>query len=333
MDFISWVGADQHTRLLASYGNQDAAVPATKFIGRNDVELIKRDAEEACRLLHSVETKQKLGIPRKLGILNGFVDEHDSSEKPCAKYPFTDFKLEDWEKRFLQFSDSGKCKYEIDKIPISKIGNEYAVIVNPFGEAYPEKDPRKRFAFNHLKNYIEDGGVLVNVAGFPFFYAWDVTRGVDEPIVDERTIVPESVRQEGAALYVDRFKVLLNFAGSLLWRELEVATTSDTPQHSGIKPLVVRQEGSDKEIAGDITTVGGSGEVLEFRAIRKDATRDVIPLLRADRPDFGEIYPIAAIRRGFGYLIAGGMYTKTTSEFEKLAVAVDNFCDWLIKKP
>ena len=328
-----WVGANQQTRLLASYGNQDAAVPATRFIGRKDVELIKADAEEACNLLNLVETKQKFGIPRKLGILNGYVDEQDPSEKACAKYPLTEFKIEDWEKRLSQISDSGKCKFEIDKIPISKVGNEYAVIINPFGEAYPEKDPKKRFAFNHLKNYVEDGGVLVNVAGFPFFYAWDVAKGAEEPVVDEKTLVPESVRSEGGKLYVERFKVLLNFAGSLLWREFAVSTTSDTPQHSGINPLPVYQEDDDKKIVGDIANVGAQNKVLEFRAVRKDATKDVIPFLRAKRPDFGEVYPIAAVSRGFGYLIIGGMHTKSPSEFEKLVVAIDSFCDWLLKKP
>jgi HEPN domain-containing protein len=36
-----WVGADQQTRLLASYGNQDAAVPATKFIIREELASTK----------------------------------------------------------------------------------------------------------------------------------------------------------------------------------------------------------------------------------------------------------------------------------------------------
>jgi len=325
-----WVGANQQTRLLANYGNQDAAVPATRFISRKDVELIKTDAEESCKLLHLVEIKQKFGLPRKLGILDGYVDEQDFSEKPCEKYPFAEFKIEDWKKRFSQISDSGRCKYEIEKIPISEVGNEYALIINPFGEAYPEKDLKRRFAFNHLKNYIEDGGVLVNVAGFPFFYAWDVNKGAEEAVVDEKTLVPESVRIEAGNLYVDRFKILLNFAGSLSWRDLEVITTSDTPKMSGINQLDVYQEEDDKHVAGDIVNLGGQSKVYEFRALRKDATRDVVPFIRTKRPDFGEVYPIAAVSRGYGYLIVGGMHTKSTSEFEKLVVATDNFCDWLL---
>lgn len=327
-----WVGANQQTRLLANYGNQDAGVPATRFIHKQDVALIKADAKEACVFLNFVETKQKFGIPRKIGILNGYVDEEDSREKPCNKYTFSEFKIEDWEKRFSQITDSGKPKFAVERIPISKVGNEYAVIVNPFGEVYPEKEVKSRFVFNHLKNYVEDGGVLVNVAGFPFFYAWNVLTGAEEPIVDEKMLVPESIRTEGGQFYVERFRMLLNFVGSLSWRELGIITTSDTPKVSGVKEREVYQTTEDKKIGGDLVTVGGQNKVYEFRAVRKDATKDAVPLLRAKREDFGEVYPIASIRRGFGYMIVCGMHTKSVSEFEKIVTAIDNFCGWLFRK-
>ena len=326
------VGANEQTRKLTNYGNQDACVPATKMIDRKETELIKTDAIEVCKLLHLVETKQKCEFPRKLGILNGFVDESNPLEKPCVKYPFTEFRIDDWEKRFSQIFDAGRVKYEIEKIPISKVGNEFAVIINPFGEAYPEKDVKKKFAFNILKNYVEDGGVLVNVAGFPFFYAWDVIKGSEEPVVDEKTLVPESVRIEGEKFFVNRFYILLNFAGSLLWRELGAITTADTPKLSGINELEVYQNADDKKIVGDIVNVGGENKVHEFRALRKE-TKGLIPFLRARRPDFEEIYPIAAVQIRFGYLIVAGMNTKSSSELEKLVVAVDNFCDYLSRKP
>jgi len=103
--------------------------------------------------------------------VNGFVDTSIPREKPCEKYPFTEFRINDWKKRFLQISEAGKSKYGVETISISEVRNEFAVIVNPFGEEFPERDVKKRWAFNILKNYIEDGGIMVNVEGFPFFYA------------------------------------------------------------------------------------------------------------------------------------------------------------------
>jgi hypothetical protein len=326
-----WVGAGQQTRLLANYGNQDADVPATEFICKKDVELIKSDAEESCDLLNEIEVKQKLGFPRKLGILNGYVDESDAAEKGCTEYTFTEFKIEDWVKKFSESSNLGK--YEVEKIPISKISSEYSVIINPFGETYPEKNTKSKFVFNHLKSYVEDGGILVNVAGFPFFYAWDVTRGGKEPVVDEKILVPANIRQEDGRLYADGFSFLLRFEGSLAWRDLELITTSDTDVMSGVNQLDVFQEIVDKGIAGDIVSLGGHSKVFEFRAVLKDSTKGVTPLLRARRPDFNEIYPIAAVKRGFGYYLVGGMNTKSPSEFEKLSTTIDSFCNWLQAQP
>lgn len=189
---------------------------------------------------------------------------------------------------------------------------------------------KKRSAFNLLRDYVAEGGILVNTAGFPFFYAWDVMKGKEEPVVDVATLIPTNIRVEEGKPIIEKFGVLLNFIGSLFWREFDALTTSDTPIFSGINELEVYQTEEDKKIASDLINVGESNKVYEFRALRKE-TKGLVPFLRARRPDFGEVYPIAAVKIGFGYLIVGGMHTKTLSEFEKLAVAIDSFCNWLSK--
>jgi hypothetical protein len=92
----------------------------------------------------------------------------------------------------------------------------------------------------------------------------------------------------------------------------------------------VYQKDEDKRIAGDLVNVGGSNKIQEFRAIVKNC----IPLLRASRPEpeFKEIYPIAAVPYGWGYLITAGVNMVSLAEFEKLVVAVDNFCNWFRSK-
>jgi len=326
-----WVGMAQRARNLVRYGNQAAKVPATEIVQKKDTVPIRADAYEICRLLDKVEGTKKFAPPMRLGILDGYFDESHESEKPCAAYPYTDFRIDNWEKRFAQFILEGKNKFVIERIPMSKVSNHYCLIINPFGEAYPERDIKNRLSFNILKNYILDGGLLVNVAGFPFFYAWDVISGKQEPIVDKTTLLPRSIRIDKGQVFIDQFVTMIDFAGSLLWREFDVLTTSDTPEFSGINQLEIIQKEEDKSIAGDLTTLGGN-KVNEFRAVRSE-TKNAIPLIRAFRPDFKEVYPIAAIQLGFGYLVIGGMHNKTSAEFEKLANAVNNFSEWLSKKP
>jgi len=107
-----------------------------------------------------------------------------------------------------------------------------------------------------------------------------------------------------------------------------VRTTSDTPTHSGPFLLKVFQNDVDKQIVGDLINVGGDDVVQKFRALTKES-KNCIPLLRAYRSDFGEVYPIGAIQYGKGYLIVAGMNLTKEAEFKKLVKAIDAFCDWV----
>lgn len=185
--------------------------------------------------------------------------------------------------------------------------------------------------FDIIKDYIWDGGIFVNTAGFAFFYAWDVNVEKRQPILDERIYLPATIKVNKGQIIIDRFQIFLPFAGSLLWKEFNVRTTSDTPTHSGPFQLKVFQSDADKQIADDLTNIGDSNMIQEFRALTRE-TKDCIPLLRAYRPDFGEVYPIGAIQYGKGYLIVAGMNMTTEVEFKKLVTAIDGFCDWVAKR-
>jgi len=333
-----WVGMKQRARMLMEYGNQDAKVPATDFVTRRDVELIRADANEACNLLNRIELREKFKYPIKIGILNGYVEKDDSSEKPCNYYSYTEFKSIDiWAEFFAQITANGNRKYDVEEISISEISNEFAVIINPFGEVYPEKDFKRKLCFNIIKNYIGDGGIFVNVAGFPFFYGWDVVNGKSVALIEEKLMVPETIRVELDKLggkvkraIIEQFKTVLLFSGSLFWREFDAVTTSDTPVHSGPFLLDIYQKDEDRQKVGDLVNIGKDSKIWEFRAVT-ERTKNLIPLLRARRPEFGEVYPIAAIKYGWGYLIVGGMHLKSENEFERLAAAVDRFCEWVAR--
>jgi len=55
----------------------------------------------------------------------------------------------------------GKNKYEVEEINASQISNKFVVIINPFDEAYPEKDTKEKAAFDIIKDYIRDGEYLL----------------------------------------------------------------------------------------------------------------------------------------------------------------------------
>jgi hypothetical protein len=57
--------------------------------------------------------------------------------------------------------------------PISSI-RAFSVIINPFGEAYPESGNAEGVGFKTIASYIRDGGIFVNSGGQSFTYNLDV---------------------------------------------------------------------------------------------------------------------------------------------------------------
>ena len=324
-------------RNLARYGQQTLGVPGSQIIGRPDAESAKNDAEEIATLLHRIEKGQKFQFPIQVAILNGYVEGPNASETPCASAPFTSFSVDHW-KNFLQgIRISNQVKYNVSRISASEISNKFALILNPFGEAYPEKDFRERIVFDMIKDYVADGGLFVTTGGFAFFYGWDVNPNVQgnraKPILDDRIFLPVLIRlAEQNTFVVEQFRAALPFSGSLLWKQLEAQTTADTPTHSGPYEEQAYQRPEDQNIVGNLVDIGGSDRIQEFRALTSNSA-NCLPLLRLRRPDFGEVYPIGAIHHGRGYFIISGMNNVRQTEFDKLSNAVDRFCDWFSRQP
>jgi hypothetical protein len=72
--------------------------------------------------------------------------------------------------------DDGSNLFDASMTPISYI-SAFSVILNPFGEAYPESGNAEGVGFKTIASYIRDGGIFVNSGGQPFAYSWDVNTG------------------------------------------------------------------------------------------------------------------------------------------------------------
>ena len=176
--------------------------------------------------------------------------------------------------------------------------------------------------------------------GFPLFYAWDVTEGKSIPIAEEKILIPETIKVELDKLsgqirnlIIEQYKHVLLFSGSLFWKVFGAVTTSDTPVHSGPCLVEVYQKNEDLQRFRNLTSTKNGDKVKEFRAIT-EKSKNCIPLLRARRPeaDFGEVYPIAAVPYGDGYLLTCGMKIEDENEKQKTLLSVDRFIEWLQKR-
>ena len=205
-----------------------------------------------------IEKKIKIGGKIKIGILDGFVKD-SKNEVVCPNiFNAGKFQSADLEKYFTSITKNGQAKYEISRLNISQINNKYAVLINPFGEAYPENDLQDYNSFRIIENYIIDGGIFVGFGGLLFFYGWDVNH-VEKDISTNKVILP--VYLTAGELNVQD---ILDFSGTLSWKEFGIQTTFDTLVNSGPALVKVSQSQTDRDIAGDSVNLGGSDLVHDI---------------------------------------------------------------------
>ena len=322
----------RQSRNLTRYGFHDLGFSPKMAFYERDANYALSDAEEMITLLDIVERSLKLRFPVKMAILNGYVLEDRDNEVQCNDFSRTSISSAEWREHFGRLkTDEKNVKYEVEFISASQITNGYTVVINPFGEVYPEIDTTKKVIFRIIEDYIFTGGIFVCAGGFPLFYGWDVNKGKKFPLVEGEIYFPTKIGSHDDAVYVEEMKKLLPFSGSLLWKEFHAKTTGDTDKHSGPYPLDVTQNKEDINNFGVLTDFGENKKVLEYRALTEKA-KDCIPLLRGNMPEFGEVYPIAAIPHGSGYLLTHGMDIAGESERQKTLTSVGRFIEWLQKR-
>ena len=50
---------------------------------------------------------------------------------------------------------------------------EYPIIINPYGGVYPENNSSKLKSLDKIFQYVRGGGIYINIADIPFYYAYD----------------------------------------------------------------------------------------------------------------------------------------------------------------
>lgn len=191
----------------------------------------------------------------------------------------------------------------VESISAKAIDNKYSMIINPFGDNYPEEDLKIRKTFYNLRKYMADGGILVATGGA--FY-WQ-----------QNTCVSGEPQQSIMKMQIQGNIGVQSLKDTLLFQEFGVLTTG------GQEPVEV-----------EVTDVLFSLPVAQkkfkrFRAATiSEGTMDYIPVLK--QKDNEGIIPVAAVRYGKGFLLHVGLDIESTNppEFETVIQIIET----LIKK-
>ena len=106
-------------------------------------------------------------LTQKVGILNDMKWDLKNGEI----YTCTDISLEEWEEEIKELARKRKVKIKVNWITSEENFDSYNAIINPYGGVYPEYDLKNFKTMNKILSYINEGGLFVNVADIPCYWA------------------------------------------------------------------------------------------------------------------------------------------------------------------
>jgi hypothetical protein len=291
--------------------------PEAEFkLDRENTEADLRKVSWLTSKLREIHYYQIFDLPIKIGVLSGYVQTR--KEKPCSFYPHSNYrKCVHWmiDLKGVK-NDNGSNLFQASLTSISNISNgNFSIIINPFGEAYPELGDASGVGLNTILSYIQDGGVFVNSGGQPFVYSWNVNHGSHNLVI---SFIPMSSYME---INYDEAMPVLSRDESLvipqevliLKRYFHTETEWDHPEKEIVGPIEVEIE-FDEILGNDKPKT----RAKVYRPIRQ-LSDNVIPLVHCPQSLWGDrVYPVAAIKFGRGFLIYNGMNLDQEREYKVL---------------
>ena len=291
--------------------------PEAEFkLDRENTEADLRKVSWLTSKLREIYYYQIFDPPIKIGVLSGYVQTR--KEKPCSFYPHSNYrKCVHWmiDLKGVK-NDNGSNLFQASLTSISNISNgNFSIIINPFGEAYPELGDASGVGLNTIFSYIQDGGIFVNSGGQPFVYSWNVNHGSHNLVI---SFIPMSsymeINYDEAMPVLSRDESLVIPQEALiLKRYFHTETEWDHPEKEIVGPIEVEIE-FDEILGNDKPKT----RAKVYRPIRQ-LSDNVIPLVHCPQSLWGDrVYPVAAIKFGRGFLIYNGMNLDQEREYKVL---------------
>jgi hypothetical protein len=306
-------------RDLVKYGyygkKANASNPLADIFSREDTQTNLNEVGWLISKLREIHYYQIFEPPIRMGILSGYIETR--KEKPCSYYPHSRYrKAVQWMLDLNNIKHDKSNIFQASLTPTSNLSNEaFSIVINPFGEAYPELGDSESVGFKTILSYIRDGGIFVNSAGQPFVYSWDVNTGIYRTLISFITASSEieSRYVEGKPVLFVKENLSLPLETLLFKKYFDVKTGWDNLESKIVGPQEINIEfdmllGNDKPK----TKAKVYRPVLEL-------SDNIIPLAHSyDNRIWNNVYPVVAVKFGRGFLIHTGMNLDNEREYEIL---------------
>lgn len=304
-------------RDLAIYGYYEkgthvTASPEAAF-NRENTEIELHKVNWLINKLREIHYYQLFDPPIKIGILSGYVRAR--KEKPCSYYPHSRHrKAVQWMIDLKGIKDDNDSDlFQASLTPISNLSSgTFSIVINPFGEAYPELGSAAGAGLRTILSYIQDGGIFVNSGGQPFVYSWDVNTGSHSLLVNFVPILSyeESNYNEEMPVLSRNESLTIPQEALILKRYFDVETEWDHPEKEIVGPIEVEIE-YDKILGNDRLKT----KARVYRPVRQQLSDKFQPLVHSPESLWGMVYPVTAIKFGRGFLIQTGMNLDEEREY------------------
>ncbi len=309
-------------RNLARYGyyeKEGVTKSPSDVFNKDDTKTSLNEVGFLINKLREIYYYQFFEPPIKIGILSGYISARN--EKPCSHYPHSGYrKAVQWmlDLKNIKYEDNRLNLFNASMTPISNI-SAFSVIINPFGEAYPESGNAEGVGFKTIASYIRDGGIFVNAGGQSFTYSWDVNTGNSRLLA---SFIPSI--SDVQTNYVDGIPVLqikenlrIPSESLLLKRYFGLETQWDDPANNIVGP---------KETEVEFDDILGQDKPRTKAKVYRPAVKlsqDVIPLAHSSNSNN---YPVVAVKFGRGFLIHTGMSLEEEREYKLLLDIITRLC-------
>lgn len=222
----------------------------------------------------------------KIGILNGNIKTAVREYK--CQHPWTAITPVMWQEKLKQIL-RGIWFLKIKMISISEINDSFYMIINPFGDSFPEENLKLHTSFYKICDYINNGGIFAVTGGAFFSHQNTLNSQICEPVITKTIEMVQSLKD------------------TFLYTEFGVLTTGDSfsqGQQIIKEPLDVQiiQNNNDINIFGQI--IDKETTIKQWRATTIESS-NFIPIIREKN---NKSYPLSLINYGKGHLLHAGMY-------------------------
>ena len=246
-------------------------------------------------LFNAAKNKYNRLVP-KIGILNGYIKDASREHKCVPKAANVSGII--WG-RELRKALKGMRFKRIRMLYAGEIDTSFALIVNPYGENYPESDTDLHSTFQNIRSYMSNGGVFFASGALFWHHQNTITNKYGEwSVVRTRNRVQ-------------------SMTDGLCHTCLGISVTMPNPNNEPLE-VEVYQRSIDQEIVGDL--LNGLTKVNRWRAVLPQ-TPDCLPLIR-EKEDSS--YPLCVIQYNRGFLLHSGLWVKDEDciEFQMLIQAL-----------